>query len=100
MGRKVGSEGREAAGAEAELSTEARKAVEGFARALMTAKDADEIQNLAFDSAKKFGLKPGEFFPAVYSILLGSDRGPRLGPYVMDAGQASVSKQLLDATRN
>jgi lysyl-tRNA synthetase class 1 len=80
-----------------ELSPEARKAVEGFARSLVTTKDADEVQNLAFESAKKNGLKPGEFFPALYSILLGSDRGPRLGPYVMDAGQASVSRVLLEA---
>jgi len=80
-----------------ELSPAARRAVEDFARALMTARDADEVQNLAFDSAKRNGLKPGDFFPAVYSILLGSDRGPRLGPYVMDASQVSVSKALLEA---
>ena len=80
-----------------ELSPAAGRAVEDFARALMKARDADEVQNLAFDSAKKNGLKPGDFFPAVYSILLGSDRGPRLGPYVMDAGQVSVSKALLEA---
>jgi len=59
--------------------------------------DADEVQNAAFDSARKNGLKPGEFFPVVYSILLGSDRGPRLGPYVIDAGKGVVSRALLDA---
>ncbi|MDE1853689.1 MAG: lysine--tRNA ligase [Thaumarchaeota archaeon] len=81
----------------AELSPTARKAVADFARALPKAKDADDIQNAAFDAAKGNGLKPGEFFPAVYSILLGSAKGPRLGPYVIDAGQASVSKALLEA---
>jgi len=80
-----------------DLSEAARKAVEDFAKALALAKDPDEVQNAAFDAARKNGLKPGEFFPAVYSILLGSDRGPRLGPYVFDAGRESVSRALLEA---
>jgi lysyl-tRNA synthetase class 1 len=80
-----------------ELSPAAKKALEEFAREIAGARDADGIQNAAFEAAKRNGLKPGEFFPAVYSILLGSDRGPRLGPYIIDAGQVSVSKALLDA---
>ena len=80
-----------------ELSGPARRAVEDFAKSLPEAKDADQVQNAAFDAARKNGLKPGEFFPTVYSILLGSDRGPRLGPYVIDAGKAEVSRALLEA---
>ncbi len=80
-----------------QLGPSAKKAVEEFAKAILAAQDADGIQNAAFDAAKKNGLKPGEFFPSVYAILLGSDRGPRLGPYVIDAGQKAVSKALLDA---
>ncbi|HUI23047.1 MAG TPA: lysine--tRNA ligase [Nitrososphaerales archaeon] len=80
-----------------ELGEAARKAVGDFAKALPQAKDADDVQNAAFDAAKRNGLKPGEFFPAVYSILLGSDRGPRLGPYVVDAGRAEVSRTLIEA---
>jgi lysyl-tRNA synthetase class 1 len=80
-----------------DMGPAARKAVGDFARALPGAKTADDIQNIAFDAAKKNGLKPGDFFPVVYSILLGSDRGPRLGPYVMDAGQAHVSNTILEA---
>ena len=79
------------------LAEAARRAVEEFAKALPLTVDADEVQNAAFDSARKNGLKPGEFFPVVYSILLGSDRGPRLGPYVIDAGKGVVSRALLDA---
>ncbi|MCL5672301.1 MAG: hypothetical protein M1566_02315 [Thaumarchaeota archaeon] len=60
----------------------------------------DSVQNAAFDAAKRQGLRPGEFFPAVYAVLLGSDRGPRLGPYVMDAGRAEVSRALLAAVGN
>jgi len=80
-----------------EMAPPVRKAVEEFARALTDAKDADGVQNAAFEALKRNGLKPGDFFPVVYAILLGSDRGPRLGPYVMDAGQAAVGKSLLEA---
>jgi lysyl-tRNA synthetase, class I len=79
------------------LSPEVREAVEDFAVALGKVKDADAIQNAAFESLKKHGLKPGDFFPAVYAILLGSDRGPRLGPYVVDAGPSNIGRTLLEA---
>lgn len=80
-----------------DLSPEVRKAVQEFATTLTGAKDAAGIQNAAFEALKKNGLKPAEFFTAVYGILLGSDRGPRLGPYIADAGQASISEALLKA---
>ena len=80
-----------------QLGHKAKEAVREFAKAIVSVKDADGIQDAAFEAAKKNGLKPGEFFPSVYAILLGSDRGPRLGPYVVDAGRESVSKSLLDA---
>jgi lysyl-tRNA synthetase class 1 len=74
-----------------------KKAVGDFASAIVRAKDADAIQNAAFEAAKRNGLKPGEFFPAVYGVLLGSERGPRLGPYISDAGREQVSRALLEA---
>jgi lysyl-tRNA synthetase, class I len=80
-----------------EMAPSVRKAVEDFARSLEGAADADSIQNVAFEAVKKNSIKPGEFFPAVYSILLGTDRGPRLGPYVVDAGMEEVRRHLLDA---
>lgn len=80
-----------------ELSAAAKKAVKDLADSITGAADADAVQNAAFDAAKKNGLRPGEFFPVVYSILLGSERGPRLGPYVMDAGVQDVQKALLEA---
>jgi lysyl-tRNA synthetase class 1 len=89
-------EGRPAGGAAA-VSPKAREAVAEFASSLAKLSDADAIQNAAFVALKAHGLKPSEFFPVVYSVLLGSDRGPRLGPYVIDSGPAAVSRALLDA---
>ncbi len=85
------------AGIAVKVSPKAKKAISEFAKLIQKLNAPDEIQNIAFETVKKNGLKPAEFFPVVYSILLGSDRGPRLGPYVVDAGPAAVSKSLLDA---
>jgi lysyl-tRNA synthetase class 1 len=79
------------------LSGPLASAVEQFAREILGLKTAEEIQGAAFRALRSNGLKPAEFFPAVYSILLGSDRGPRLGPYILDAGTQEVSSRLLEA---
>ena len=72
-------------------------AVADFARAILALSEPDAIQNAAFESVKKHGLRPSQFFPLVYSMLLGSDRGPRLGPYITDATPRKVSEALLAA---
>ncbi|MGP8124331.1 MAG: lysine--tRNA ligase [Nitrososphaerales archaeon] len=92
----AGREGRPS-GRPVEVSPKARTALREFAGAIEKLSQPDAIQNAAFEAIKRNRLKPGDFFPVVYSILLGSDRGPRLGPYVVDSGPAAVSKALLDA---
>ncbi len=79
------------------VSPDARTAVKEFAEAIKGLYDSDAIQNAAFEAVKRNSMKPRDFFPVIYSILLGSDRGPRLGPYVVDSGPAVVSKTLLDS---
>ncbi|MGD0397126.1 MAG: lysine--tRNA ligase [Nitrososphaerales archaeon] len=91
----AGREGRPS-GRRVEVSPKARIAVREFAGAIQRLSDPDAIQNAAFEAVKKNGLRPRDFFPVVYSILLGSDRGPRLGPYVVDSGPAIVSRSLFD----
>ena len=80
-----------------DISAGARKALSQFVEGLPACKTADDVQNLVFDSAKKSGLKPGELFPVIYRILLGVERGPRLGPYVVDVGPTHVSTRIKDA---
>jgi lysyl-tRNA synthetase class 1 len=82
------------------LDAKTRKAVREFAEEIQNMTDPNLVQNAAFESLKRNGLNPSGFFPAVYGILLGSDRGPRLGPYVIDAGPRSVSEALLHASRS
>jgi lysyl-tRNA synthetase class 1 len=80
-----------------EATPSVAKAIKEFADNIRSCKDGEQVQAAAFAALRSNGLKPTDFFPVVYSILLGSDRGPRLGPYVMDSGAARVSERLVEA---
>jgi lysyl-tRNA synthetase class 1 len=59
-------------------------------------KETDEriLQNSIFNLAKKYAIEPSEFFRLLYTILLGSPRGPRLGPYIKAMGNENVARAL------
>jgi lysyl-tRNA synthetase, class I len=90
---------REGASAEevVELSPKMAGVLREFAEAIRAAKTDDEVQTAAFEAIRRNGLSPGEFFPVVYTVLVGAPKGPRLGPYVMDAGPGVVADRLQKA---
>ena len=59
-------------------------------------KETDErvLQNSIFNLAKKYAIEPPDFFKLLYTILLGSPRGPRLGPYIKVMGSENVARAL------
>jgi len=58
----------------------------------------DALQNSIFEVAKRNGIDPPEFFKTLYGILLGSPKGPRLGPYIEAMGRRNVAEALERAT--
>jgi len=62
-----------------------------------TMKDPQEIQTLIFETARSNGLEPTDLFKALYRVLLGVERGPRLGPYILDIGPTKVAERLRNA---
>ncbi len=68
-----------------------------FAERVVDCRSGEEVQGLAFEVIKKNGLKPTDFFPAIYSVLVGSEKGPRLGPYVIDVGVRQVAQRIKEA---
>jgi lysyl-tRNA synthetase class 1 len=65
-------------------------------------KETDEriLQNTIFNLAKKYAIEPSDFFRLLYTILLGSPRGPRLGPYIKAMGSENVARALERAIGN
>ncbi|MBI2938291.1 MAG: lysine--tRNA ligase [Thaumarchaeota archaeon] len=60
--------------------------------------EAETIQNVIFEAAKTNSIPPTDLFRAMYRILIGTNRGPRLGTYIVDIGTEraadSLSEQL------
>ncbi|MEJ5328511.1 MAG: lysine--tRNA ligase, partial [Candidatus Bathyarchaeia archaeon] len=81
------------------LKNEERSAIADLLKALETEDDPDKIQNAIFNAAKNNGLKPGDFFKALYRILLGTPQGPRLGPYILAMGKQNVIAALQRALK-
>ena len=57
----------------------------------------DEIEKKIYDLGREYYPKPGNIFPLLYRVLLGQDRGPRLGAFIRLATPARVV-ELLNAS--
>ena len=49
---------------------------------------ANDIQTLIYEASKKHEIEPKNFFRLLYQILINSERGPKLGNYLVDLGIA------------
>jgi lysyl-tRNA synthetase class 1 len=77
-----------------EVTGENRKAIEDLISAIGKAEDGDALQSEIFEVANRSGMKPMSLFKAVYRILIGSDRGPKLGPYIIEIGKEEAIRKL------
>jgi len=83
-----------------ELSSQKALAVREIIQILKVEADEDKIQGAIFGTARKHGIAPKEFFKTLYTILLGTPEGPRLGPYIIAMGRKNVIDALQRALRN
>jgi lysyl-tRNA synthetase class 1 len=82
------------------LSNEEKNAIVDLIKVLESEVEAEKIQNAIFNAAKGCGLKPGEFFKALYMVLMGAPQGPRLGPYILAMGKQNVINALNRALKS
>jgi len=79
---------------EVKLSKEEKIALNDLIKTIKKGKDGEELQTKIFEIAKTNSIKPSKFFKLIYRILLKSERGPRLGPYIIDRGKKEVIEKL------
>jgi lysyl-tRNA synthetase class 1 len=82
------------------LSGEQNEALKELIEVLKAEDEAEKIQNAIFNTAKKHGLQPAEFFKTIYTILIGVSQGPRLGPYILAMGKQNVIDALNRALKS
>jgi lysyl-tRNA synthetase class 1 len=82
------------------LTKEEKNAVSELIEVLETVDEPEKIQNAVFNVAKSNGIQAGAFFKTLYTILLGSPQGPRLGPYILAMVKPNVIAALRRALDN
>ncbi len=83
-----------------ELAPNEKKAVLTLSSGLDSLTDPKAIQTRIFETAKSTGLEPAAFFRILYLSLLGVEKGPRLGPYIVDAGPQKIADKLRKAAED
>lgn len=73
-----------------------RQLVTEFVDSLGT-RDPKQIQYSVFEIARKHSVEPKDLFRLLYMILLGTESGPRLGPYLIDLGIEKAKQTLLSS---
>ncbi len=80
--------------ADVAISPAERSALAVFADSLSSSMSADEAQSLVFDIIKKNGLDSGKFFKILYVIILGIERGPKVGKLVNILGEKRIAEAI------
>jgi lysyl-tRNA synthetase class 1 len=72
------------------LDENQKRALSDLVEVIQSEGDPKNLQTKIFEVARGNGIEPKDFFKLIYAILLGSERGPRLGPYIIDVGRDRV----------
>ena len=79
---------------EVSLDDTAKKALSILVTALQEEEEPEDIQNTIYQIAKSNDVQPKDFFKILYQIILGTSRGPKIGPFITDIGRKQVAKTL------
>jgi len=81
-----------------ELNDTTKKALKILIDALGAEEEPEDIQNTIYQIAKSNDVQPKDFFKTLYQIILGTSRGPKIGPFISDIGRKQVAKTLSEYT--
>ena len=82
-----------------QLNRQEVEAIEELIQVLKSEGEAEKLQNAIFTIARRHEIKPRDFFKTLYRILLGTPKGPRLGPYIIAMGRKNVIQTLKRAIK-
>ncbi len=70
------------------------KAMRPFTGLSDSPENAKILQSTVFSIARANGIEPKEFFTLLYRMFLNSDKGPRMGNYILDLGVDKTTSML------
>ncbi|MFH7882452.1 MAG: lysine--tRNA ligase, partial [Candidatus Aenigmatarchaeota archaeon] len=77
---------------EIKISKKEKKAINEVVCALEKESDGEKLQTKIFEISRNNEIKPQEFFKLLYKIILKSEKGPRLGPYLVEVKDEAIKK--------
>jgi lysyl-tRNA synthetase, class I len=81
---------------EVQIDEASRKALSELSNALASETEPTDLQNSIYQIAKDNGIQPKDFFKTLYQIILASERGPKLGPFILDIGRKKVATTITE----
>ncbi|MDI6806351.1 MAG: lysine--tRNA ligase [Candidatus Aenigmarchaeota archaeon] len=76
------------------LSANERKAIEDLIKAIEVERNGEKLQSKLFEIARINQLNSSDFFKLLYKIIIGTESGPRLGPYLIEVGKRVIMEKL------
>ena len=77
-----------------QIDDAAKKALKELADLLGGENESEDLQNAIYQIAKKNNVQPRDFFKILYQIILSTNRGPKIGPFIVDIGRKKIAKML------
>jgi len=81
---------------EVQIDDITKKSLKELAKVLSSDNEPIDLQNDIYQIARSNGVQPKDFFKILYQIILASDRGPKIGPFIIDIGRKKVALTLLE----
>ncbi|MCS7106301.1 MAG: hypothetical protein NZ942_03225, partial [Candidatus Aenigmarchaeota archaeon] len=75
-----------------EISEKEKMAIKELIENLEKEEDGENLQKKIFEISRNHKIKPADFFKLVYKILLKVEKGPKLGPYLIETKEDSIRK--------
>ena len=79
---------------ELQIDDTTKKALDKLSEVLGAENEPEDLQNVIYQIAKSNEIPPKEFFKTLYQIILGSNRGPKIGPFILDIGRKKVAETI------
>jgi lysyl-tRNA synthetase class 1 len=76
------------------ISKNEKNAIKELIETIKKENNGETIQKEIFEIARRNDIKPVDFFKLIYRILLNSERGPRLGTYIIEVGKEEIINKL------
>ena len=80
--------------ADVQLDDLSKKILTLLVKILSSEDEPADLQNMIYQIAKDNGMQPKDLFRILYNIILASDKGPKIGPLILDIGRKKVASLI------